>query len=105
MVAGPAKGFFWPGYLFVRSDNRRAVCTPMRLVCAKQRPYDARLAGSDLAHAPQSLLRGSGWSVRDFLTDGSLADWISTPADRITRTLTTGGHLGLFMGREALQEH
>jgi poly(3-hydroxyalkanoate) synthetase len=30
---------------------------------------------------------------------------VSTPAERIARRTTSGGHLGLFMGREALREH
>ena len=35
----------------------------------------------------------------------ALADHVSTPpADMLART-TTGGHLGLFMGNEALREH
>ena len=29
----------------------------------------------------------------------------STPAEQVTRHVTTGGHLGLFMGHEALREH
>jgi poly(3-hydroxybutyrate) depolymerase len=35
----------------------------------------------------------------------ALADAVSTPADRITRHTTSGGHLGLFMGTEALRDH
>ena len=35
----------------------------------------------------------------------ALADHVATPpADMLART-TTGGHLGLFMGNEALREH
>jgi hypothetical protein len=30
---------------------------------------------------------------------------VSTPAELITRRTTSGGHLGLFMGTEALREH
>jgi poly(3-hydroxyalkanoate) synthetase len=33
------------------------------------------------------------------------ADAVSTPARDIVKRTTTGGHLGLFMGREALREH
>jgi poly(3-hydroxybutyrate) depolymerase len=35
----------------------------------------------------------------------ALADHVSTPADQIHKRTTTGGHLGLFMGGEALREH
>jgi poly(3-hydroxybutyrate) depolymerase len=35
----------------------------------------------------------------------ALADATSTPAAEVTRRTTKGGHLGLFMGREALSEH
>jgi len=35
----------------------------------------------------------------------ALADYASTPPDQITRELSSGGHLGLFMGREPLREH
>ncbi len=34
----------------------------------------------------------------------ALADYAGTPADQVVRRTTTGGHLGLFMGREALVE-
>jgi len=35
----------------------------------------------------------------------ALADHASTPSALIRRELTKGGHLGLFMGHEALREH
>jgi poly(3-hydroxybutyrate) depolymerase len=35
----------------------------------------------------------------------ALAAYTSTPADQVTRLTVNGGHLGLFMGREALHEH
>ena len=35
----------------------------------------------------------------------ALAGAVSTPAKRITRRTTSGGHLGLFMGTEALRDH
>ena len=35
----------------------------------------------------------------------ALAQYISTPPEEITRHVSTGGHLGLFMGHEALREH
>ncbi len=35
----------------------------------------------------------------------ALADHASTPSDLVVRRLCSGGHLGLFMGHEALAEH
>jgi poly(3-hydroxyalkanoate) synthetase len=35
----------------------------------------------------------------------AVADAVSTPAHKIMRDITSGGHLGLFMGREALRDH
>jgi poly(3-hydroxyalkanoate) synthetase len=35
----------------------------------------------------------------------ALGDFASTPADNVTTRTTSGGHLGLFMGGEALREH
>jgi poly(3-hydroxyalkanoate) synthetase len=35
----------------------------------------------------------------------ALATHASTPLDQVTRHVSTGGHLGLFMGHEALREH
>jgi poly(3-hydroxybutyrate) depolymerase len=33
------------------------------------------------------------------------ADYASTPASKVVKRTTSGGHLGLFMGREALRDH
>jgi poly(3-hydroxyalkanoate) synthetase len=33
------------------------------------------------------------------------ADFVSTPEEHITTRLASGGHLGLFMGRESLRDH
>ena len=35
----------------------------------------------------------------------ALADHVSTPPADMLARMTTGGHLGLFMGHEALREH
>jgi hypothetical protein len=35
----------------------------------------------------------------------ALAGAAGTPETEVTRRTTSGGHLGLFMGREALSEH
>ena len=33
----------------------------------------------------------------------ALADFISTPAEEVTKLTTAGGHLGIFMGHQSLQ--
>jgi poly(3-hydroxyalkanoate) synthetase len=35
----------------------------------------------------------------------ALAEQVGTPFTQVHRSLVPGGHLGLFMGREALREH
>ena len=35
----------------------------------------------------------------------ALATYASTPPEQVIRHVSTGGHLGLFMGHEALREH
>ncbi|MDQ2757696.1 MAG: DUF3141 domain-containing protein [Actinomycetota bacterium] len=35
----------------------------------------------------------------------ALADYVGSDPESVTRRQTTGGHLGLFMGREALRDH
>jgi poly(3-hydroxyalkanoate) synthetase len=35
----------------------------------------------------------------------AIADYAATPSDQVIRDTTTGGHLGLFMGHEALSVH
>jgi poly(3-hydroxyalkanoate) synthetase len=54
---------------------------------------------------PLNLLGGE----RDHITPPAqvfaLADACGTPADEVRTSLSTGGHLGLFMGREALRDH
>jgi poly(3-hydroxyalkanoate) synthetase len=61
----------------------------------------------DLARieAPLNLLAGAG----DHITPPEQvyfdADAVATPPARIAKFLSSGGHLGLFMGHEALREH
>jgi poly(3-hydroxyalkanoate) synthetase len=54
---------------------------------------------------PIFLLAGT----TDHITPGgqvwALADLVSTPSEHIWRELIDAGHLGLFMGREALANH
>jgi poly(3-hydroxybutyrate) depolymerase len=35
----------------------------------------------------------------------AIADHAGTPAEDVVRRVTSGGHLGLFMGTEALRDH
>jgi poly(3-hydroxybutyrate) depolymerase len=54
---------------------------------------------------PLNLLAGA----KDHITPPdqvfALADHASTPAELVCRHVSTGGHLGLFMGHEALHQH
>jgi poly(3-hydroxyalkanoate) synthetase len=55
--------------------------------------------------APLYLLGGGADHITPPPQVFGLAEKASTPADRVHRRLTSGGHLGLFMGHEALREH
>jgi poly(3-hydroxyalkanoate) synthetase len=54
---------------------------------------------------PVNLLAGAGDHITPPEQVFALADAVSTPAELITRRTTSGGHLGLFMGTEALRDH
>ena len=54
---------------------------------------------------PVNLLAGATDHITPPEQVFALAEAVSTPAKRITRRTTTGGHLGLFMGSEALRDH
>jgi len=54
---------------------------------------------------PLNLLAGAGDHITPAAQVYATADVISTPAPDVAKYLSTGGHLGLFMGREALSEH
>ena len=54
---------------------------------------------------PLNLLAGATDHITPPDQVFALAQYVSTPAELITRHVTTGGHLGLFMGHEALREH
>jgi poly(3-hydroxyalkanoate) synthetase len=54
---------------------------------------------------PVNLLAGATDHITPPEQVFALADAVSTPAARITRRTTSGGHLGLFMGTEALRDH
>jgi poly(3-hydroxyalkanoate) synthetase len=55
--------------------------------------------------APLFLLGGAADHITPPEQVFALAEHASTPPEQVTRRSTTGGHLGLFMGREALTEH
>ncbi len=61
----------------------------------------------DLARiaCPLFLLAGEQDHITPAAQVWALADHASTPPDRVQRRTTGGGHLGLFMGREALRDH
>jgi poly(3-hydroxybutyrate) depolymerase len=52
--------------------------------------------------APLYLLAGATDHITPASQVFALADYAGTPASEVTRVTTCGGHLGLFMGREAL---
>jgi poly(3-hydroxybutyrate) depolymerase len=54
---------------------------------------------------PVNLLAGATDHITPPEQVFALAEAVSTPAKRITRRTTSGGHLGLFMGSEALRDH
>ena len=54
---------------------------------------------------PVNLLAGATDHITPPEQVFALAGAVSTPAERITRRTTSGGHLGLFMGTEALRDH
>jgi poly(3-hydroxybutyrate) depolymerase len=54
---------------------------------------------------PVNLLAGATDHITPPDQVFALAGAVATPAERITRRTTSGGHLGLFMGTEALRDH
>jgi poly(3-hydroxyalkanoate) synthetase len=54
---------------------------------------------------PLGLIAGAGDHITPPAQVFRLVDVASTPAEDVVTRLTSGGHLGLFMGREALREH
>ncbi len=54
---------------------------------------------------PLNLLAGATDHITPPDQVFALADYASTPAVDVMRRVSTGGHLGLFMGHEALTEH
>lgn len=54
---------------------------------------------------PVNLLAGATDHITPPAQVFRAADFVSTPAEQITERTTSGGHLGLFMGREALRDY
>ena len=54
---------------------------------------------------PVNLLAGATDHITPPEQVFALAGAVSTPAAKVTRRTTSGGHLGLFMGTEALRDH
>jgi poly(3-hydroxybutyrate) depolymerase len=54
---------------------------------------------------PVNLLAGATDHITPPEQVFALADAVSTPVAQVTRRTTSGGHLGLFMGTEALRDH
>jgi poly(3-hydroxybutyrate) depolymerase len=54
---------------------------------------------------PLNLLAGATDHITPSAQVFALAELASTPPEFVQRRVTTGGHLGLFMGHEALREH
>ena len=54
---------------------------------------------------PLNLLAGATDHITPPDQVFAVADYASTPPEQVIRHVSTGGHLGLFMGHEALREH
>ncbi len=65
---------------------------------------DGNLADLAKITCPLFLLAGSADHITPPAQLFAIADAVSTPADEVTFRTAQGGHLGLFMGRDALRE-
>ena len=66
---------------------------------------EGRIVDLSAISCPLYLLAGSSDHITPPPQVFALADFASTPADDVTRLVVPGGHLGLFMGHEALRGH
>ena len=64
-----------------------------------------RKVALDRLDMPLYLLAGATDHITPPAQVFALADHASTPPDQVRRRISSGGHLGLFMGHEALAEH
>ena len=73
------------------------------------RPTRVRVGDVDRAADEAGLVEYLLGGERDHITPPAqvfaLGDACGTPPEQIRTFLSTGGHLGLFMGSEALREH
>ncbi len=65
----------------------------------------SRTVRLDSLAMPLNLLAGASDHITPPDQVFALADHVATPADQVRRRISTGGHLGLFMGHEALRQH
>jgi len=72
------------------------------LVAGTLRVGDRTVDLSDIA-CPIYLLAGESDHITPPAQVFALADHVGTPPDQVTRRQAAGGHLGLFMGRDALR--
>ncbi len=64
-----------------------------------------RLVALERLEMPLFMLAGATDHITPPDQVFALAEHASTPPERVRRRITSGGHLGLFMGHEALAEH
>jgi poly(3-hydroxybutyrate) depolymerase len=81
-------------HLFVHNELARGVLL-----------VDGAIVDLSVIDCPIFLLAGSKDHITPTEQVWALADLVSTPAEHISRELVDAGHLGLFMGRTALNEH
>jgi poly(3-hydroxybutyrate) depolymerase len=66
---------------------------------------DGRRVDLATLNMPLNLLAGATDHITPPDQVFALAQYASTPPDQVVRRISAGGHLGLFMGHEALHEH
>ncbi len=67
--------------------------------------FDGRRVDLGAIRAPLFLLAGATDHITPPAQVFATEDHVGTPAAQIVKRVTSGGHLGLFMGAEALREH
>ena len=65
---------------------------------------DGRRVDLGAIDCPLFLLGGESDHITPPIQVFAAGDHVGTPAERVVRRTAPGGHLGLFMGRQALQE-
>jgi poly(3-hydroxyalkanoate) synthetase len=91
----PGAFYLWiVEHLFIRNE----------LVSGELEVHGRRVDLADI-RCPLYLLAGAKDHITPPLQVFALADFASTPTHEITRVMTSGGHLGMFMGHESLRTH